>query len=142
VTNADHTRVSVRFADGAEADFVHSDLAAAMKPKWYVLGTAGAIVGLWRHERVISRDAVGGLVEETLAPADSPASLTLHHPDGSVTSVAVPAPPQHAFHRELADRLLSGAPMSVTADDARRNIAVMEAAVTSAREGGRPVRPL
>jgi hypothetical protein len=32
--------------------------------------------------------------------------------------------------------------MSVTAPSARRNIAVMEAAATSAREDGRPVRPL
>lgn len=142
VTNADHTRVSIRFTDGAEAEFVHSDLAAALKPKWYALGTDGAIVGHWRQERVLSRNAAGGLVEEPLAPADAPATLTLHHPDGSVTSVAVPPAPQHGFHRELADCLLSGAPMSVTAADARRNIAVMEAAVTSARDGGRPVRPL
>jgi predicted dehydrogenase len=127
VTNADHSRVTIRFADGAEAEFIHSDLAAAMKPKWYVLGTEGAVVGHWRRERV---------------PADFPASLELHHPDGSVTAVAAPPAPRHAFHRELADRLLSGAPMSVTAPAARRNIAVMEAAATSAREDGRPVRPL
>jgi predicted dehydrogenase len=124
VTNADHTRVSVRFVDGVEAEFVHSDLAAAVKPKWFVLGTDGAIVGHWRAE------------------ADTPTALTLHQPDGSVTSVAVPPAPPYAFHRELADHLASGAPMSVTAAGSRRNIAVMEAAVTSAREGGRPVQPL
>ena len=142
VTNADHTRVSVRFGDGVEAEFVHSDLAAAMKPKWYVLGTDGAIVGNWRDERVLRRDATGALVEDRPAAADFPASLTVHHPDGSVTSVAVPPAPRYAFHRELADRLVTGAPMSVTAAGSRRNIAVMEAAVTSAREGGRPVQPL
>jgi scyllo-inositol 2-dehydrogenase (NADP+) len=142
VTNADHTRVTIRFSDGAEAEFVHSDLAAALKPKWYVLGTEGAVVGHWRRERVVTRDAVGALVEEHLAPADSPASLELHHGDGSVTALAIPPRPRHPFHRELADRLLSGAPMTVTAESARRNIAVMEAAVTSAREDGRPVTPL
>jgi len=42
VTNADHSRVTLRFTDGVEAQFVHSDLAAAAKPKWYVLGTGGA----------------------------------------------------------------------------------------------------
>jgi scyllo-inositol 2-dehydrogenase (NADP+) len=116
--------VSVRFVDGVEAEFVHSDLAAAVKPKWFVLGTDGAIVGHWRAE------------------ADTPTALTLHQPDGSVTSVAVPPAPPYAFHRELADHLASGAPMSVTAAGSRRNIAVMEAAVTSAREDGRPVTPL
>jgi len=38
--------------------------------------------------------------------------------------------------------LLTGAPMSVTPQGSRRNIAVMEAATISAREGGRPVTPL
>jgi scyllo-inositol 2-dehydrogenase (NADP+) len=142
VTNADHSRVSVAFADGAEAEFVHSDLAAAMKPKWYVLGTEGAIVGHWRHERVVSRSSIGTLVEDPLAASESPARITLHAPDGSVTDVAVPAAPRAPFHRELADHLLSGAPMSVTAAGSRRNIAVMEAATLSARDGGRPVVPL
>jgi len=142
VTNADHSRVAIRFADGVEADFIHSDLAAAMKPKWYVLGTAGAIVGQWRHERVIARNNVGNLVEDPLAASESPALLSLHSRDGSVTAVRSVVPPPEPFHRELADRLLTGAPMSVTPQGSRRNIAVMEAATISAREGGRPVTPL
>ena len=141
VTNADHSRVTVRFADGVEAEFVHSDLAAAMKPKWYVLGTSGAIVGQWRTEKVVARNPVGNLVEDVLAASESPAVLSLHAPDGSVTSVALPPMPRHPFHRELADLLLSGAPMSVTPVGSRRNIAVMEAATLSARDAGRPVTP-
>ena len=141
VTNADHSRVGLRFVDGVEADFIHSDLAAAMKPKWYVLGTAGAIVGHWRHESVVQRNSVGNLVEDPLAASESPASLSLHAPDGSVTSVAIAPAPRQPFHRELAERLLTGVPMSVTAQGSRRNIAVMEAATISAREGGRPVTP-
>jgi hypothetical protein len=113
-----------------------------MKPKWYVLGTAGAIVGSWRQERVVARNSVGNLAEDPLAAAESPSALSLHAPDGSVTAVAnVPAPAQ-PFHRELAEQLLSGVPMSVTPQGSRRNIAVMEAATLSAREGGRQVRPL
>jgi scyllo-inositol 2-dehydrogenase (NADP+) len=142
VTNADHSRVTIAFADGAEAEFVHSDLAAAMKPKWYVLGTEGAIVGHWRHERVVSRSAIGTLVEDPLAASESPARITLHAADGSVTDVAVAPAPRVPFHRELADHLLTGAPMSVTAAGSRRNISVMEAATVSARDGGRPVVPL
>jgi predicted dehydrogenase len=141
VTNADHTRVLVRFADGVEAEFVHSDLAAAPKPKWYVLGTDGAVVGSWRDERVISRNSVGALVEDRLAAADSPARLTLHAADGATTEVAIPQPPAYPFHRELADHLLTGVPMSVTPQGSRRNIAVMEAATESARRGGLPVTP-
>ena len=51
VTNADHTTVALRFRDGTEAVFVHSDLAAALKPRWYLLGTEGAITSTWRQEQ-------------------------------------------------------------------------------------------
>jgi predicted dehydrogenase len=141
VTNADHSRVTIRFVDGVEAEFVHSDLAAALKPKWYVLGTEGAIVGEWRYERVVARSPIGTLAEDRLAAADSPAVLSAYAADGSVTALALPPAPPQPFHRELADLLLSGAPMSVTPAGSRRNIAVMEAATVSAREGGRPVTP-
>jgi scyllo-inositol 2-dehydrogenase (NADP+) len=141
VTNADHSRVTVRFVDGVEAEFVHSDLAAALKPKWYVLGTRGAAVGHWRQERVVGRSAIGTLVEDPLAASESPAALSVYADDGSVTSVAIPPAPTYPFHRELADLLLSGAPMSVTTEGSRRTIAVMEAAAASARQDGRPVTP-
>jgi predicted dehydrogenase len=49
VTNADHIRVDLTFDGGAEACFVQSAVASAPKPKWYVLGTEGAIVGHWQH---------------------------------------------------------------------------------------------
>lgn len=141
VTNADHSRVLVRFTDGTEAEFVHSDLAAALKPRWYVLGTEGALVGSWRVERVVARNDVGTLAEDVLAPADSPPLLDLHDADGSVTRLATPAAPPHPFHRELADHLLLGLPMSVTGATSRRVLSVMEAATESAATGGHPVVP-
>jgi predicted dehydrogenase len=141
VTNADHARVTMRFSDGVEAEFVQSHLAAALKPRWYVLGTLGAIVGHWRTERVISRSDIGTLVEDVLAPADSPPLLDVHAADGSVTRLAVPAPEPYPFHRELADRLRLGLPMTVTGAQSRRVLAVIEAATASAAAGGRAVTP-
>lgn len=141
VTNADHSRVTVRFAGGVEAEFVHSDLAAALKPRWYVLGTEGAVVGQWRTEKVVRRSDIGTLDEDVLAPADSPPLLELHAPDGSVTAVATPSDVPYGFHREVADLLLVGLPMTVTGAQSRRVLAVMEAARESARRGGVPVAP-
>src|SRR5262249_57395708 len=112
----DDARVTVRFAGGAEACCVCSVLAAALRPRWSLLGTRGAIVGSWRTERVIARSDIGTLAEDVLAPADSPPVLDLHAADGSVTRLATPPPLPHAFHRELADRVQLGLPMSVTAD--------------------------
>jgi predicted dehydrogenase len=139
VTNADHSRVTLTYEDGREAEFVHSDLAAAAKPKWYVLGTRGAVVGHWRTERVLARTSIGTLDEDVLAPADSPATLSVHDADGSVTALAVPAAPRQPFHRELADHLLRGLPMTVRAEQSRRVVAVLEAAARSAQRDGSPV---
>lgn len=141
VSNADHSVVRLRFSDGLDAEFTHSDVAAAMKPKWYVLGTEGALVGQWRTERIVARSAIGTLEEDLLAASDSPARLQLHAADGSIAELAIPPAPPQPFHRELADHLLAGAPMSVTPQGSRRNIAVMEAATDSAALGGLPVNP-
>ena len=80
-----------------------------------------------------------------MAPADAPAQLRLFTPGAggglSETLLAVPPAPVYPFHRELADHLLSAEPMTVTAHDSRRGVAIMEAATASAAAGGVPVRP-
>ena len=124
VTNSDQVRVDLRFDDGAEAGFLQSDIAAALKPKWYLLGTEGAIQGDWAAR------ADG-------APADSPAELTLRSRDGAATRLVQPAPDPHGFYRNLADHLLQGEPLAVPPIEARRNVAVMEAAAHSIAQGGR-----
>ena len=143
VTNADQVRVEVTFAGGEQASFLQSEVAAALKPKWYLLGTAGAIVGDWRLEAVKSRAWTGDLVEEQLAPSESPAAVRLHQPEGhggmNVTELALPPRVKNGFYRNLADHLLLGEPLSVRAADARRNVAVMEAAARSAAQDGRPL---
>ena len=143
VTNADHSRVLVHFVDGVEAEFTHSDLSAALKPKFYVLGTTGGIIGDWRHERVVGRSPIGTLLEDRLAHSDSPADLRVFTPNGDgrshETLLSVPPPPPQPFHRQLADHVLSGEPMDVTPEGSKRNIAVMQAATISAAQGGRPV---
>lgn len=139
VTNADHARMTLHFDDGREASFIFSDLAAAMKPRWYVLGTDGALTSQWRTERVVRRSPVGTLEEDVLAPADSPVVVQRIDPDGSVTIVNSPAARPGWFHAELAGHLREGLPMSVRASESRRVVALLEAAEESAVEGGTPV---
>jgi len=144
VTNSDHVHVDLRFADGTEASFLHSDIAAALKPKWYLLATAGAVVGDWRSESVVTRGTMDELDEDVLAPADSPARLTVMRPNGergvNEERLALPRRVRNGFYRNLADHLLEGEPLAVPPDESRRNIAVMEAAARSIAEGGRQVR--
>ena len=136
VTNADQATLNIRFADGREAEFMHSDVAALLKPKWYVLGTAGAIVADWRRETVNSRKWSGDLIEERLAPSEALPEVTaaVRGLDGRIHEqrLALPPAPLNPFHRNLADHLLAGDPLAVHPSSSRRNIAVMEAAAYSA----------
>jgi predicted dehydrogenase len=140
VTNADQVRVDLTFAGGAQATFMQSDIAAALKPKWYVLGTRGAVVGDWRHESIRSRSLAGELVEENLAPADSPAQLTVFRPaagrEAHQERLALQPRDEHGFYRNLADHLAWDEPLAVTPEEARRTVAIMEAATRSIAEGG------
>lgn len=141
VTNADHARMTMTFADGREAEFIYSDLAAALKPRWYVLGTEGAVTSEWRYESVISRSSVGTLAEDALAPADAPPIMRLVSADGSTTVLSAPAADAHPFHRDLAEFLHYGLPMRVQPHDSRRVVAMLAAAEESASLGGIPVKP-
>jgi predicted dehydrogenase/type 1 glutamine amidotransferase len=140
VTNSDQVRVDLTFDGGAQATFLQSDIAAAMKPKWYLLGTRGAVVGEWREEVVTSRGPGGGLVEERLAPADSPARVKVLRPaeeGGSHEEVLVLGRrDETGFYRNLADHLAWEEPLAVPPDEARRTVAVMEAAAHSIARGG------
>lgn len=129
VTNADHADVSITFADGARATFTNSDLAAARKPKFYVLGTTGAIIGDW--------DPLAGS-----SPADLPAILTLHRADGTSEVIPNATVPPYAFHQGVVAFLNHGTPMNVTTRQSRDVVAIMQAAEESARANGRSVTPL
>ena len=140
VTNADQSSVHIRFAGGQEASFLHSDIAAALKPKWYVLCERGAIVGQWRHESVLSRRWSGDLIEERLAPSEALPRLTVFIRDTDdrihEQQLTLPSMPSYAFHRNLANHLHYGEPLAVPPEEARSNIAVMETAKRSAERGG------
>ncbi|MGH8907462.1 MAG: Gfo/Idh/MocA family protein [Egibacteraceae bacterium] len=140
VTNADMARVSIRFEDGQEAEFLHSDVAAAPKPKWYVLGTQGAVTAEWRQEHSAERSVSGELIHTPLPRTDAQAAVRVHTPDGMggahVELLALPGRLDAPFHRNLADHLLTGEPLEVTPAQAHRTTAVLEAASESALHGG------
>jgi predicted dehydrogenase len=140
VTNADHVTVDIRFEDGGAASFVHSDIAAAVKPKWYVLGTKGAAVGDWRYVTRRRRGPDGELDEEPVPPTDLPARVSVLRPDGGGgvdrETLALPKRDRSAFYRNLAAHLTHGEPLAVSPQEARRVVAVMEAATESAARGG------
>lgn len=129
VTNADHADVSITFSDGTRAIFTNSDLAAARKPKFYVLGTMGAIVGNW--------DPAAGA-----APADLPAILTVYRSDGTSQVISNSVVNPYLFHQSVVAYLKDGTPMNVMTHQSRDVVAIMQAAEESALSNGIPVRPM
>ena len=129
VTNADHAEVAITFADGRTASFVNSDLAAARKPKFYALGTTGAIIGEWDPA---AEPAV----------ADLPAKVFLIDSAGTRTEIELDLVKPYEFHREFAALLHSHESMQVRAVDSRDVVALMEAAEISAARNGMPESPL
>ena len=128
VTNADHAEVRLTFDNGTTAIFVNSDLAAARRPKFYVLGTHGAIIGEWD---IAAEPAV----------ADLPAQIFVYKDDGQRIQIELDDVTPYLFHQELAAYLLDGTPMQVSALGSRDVVALMEAAEASALRNGMPEVP-
>jgi predicted dehydrogenase len=144
VTNADQLRVRLRWDDGREAEFVDSMLAAVRRPKFYIQGTRGTLVGHYRPLRTETVDPREGYVATDHHHAEAPADLLLARHDAglgiSETRLALPPPPRHAFHRNLADHLLLGEPLAVPPEQARRIVVLLEAAHRSGQAAGPEIR--
>ena len=113
VTNEDHCNAVVRFANGCSATIELSHMAAIGKPRWRILGTQGALVASEEGFRVVTyKDGIR--LDSEMAHKESAS---------------------HAYYRNVADHLLLGEPLAVTAESARRVIAVIATAERSSRAG-------
>ena len=140
ITNADQERVHIRFEGGKEAEFMHSDIAAIRKPKWYLLGTEGAIIGRWQDIASYQIDPVLYFHRHDIPPTEMPPELTLHRRNRSgrmdIQKLIMPRRQDYLFHRNLADHLLTGEPIEATLEQSVRVVSILEAAARSAAKGG------
>jgi len=141
ITNADQERIHIRFVGGQEAEFMHSDIAAIRKPKWYLLGTEGAIVGHWQDIATYQIDPVLYFHRHTIPPTEMPPELTLHRRNRSsgrmdIQKLSMPRRQDYLFYYNLADHLLTGEPIEATLEHSVTVVAILEAAVRSADRGG------
>src|SRR5262245_10456079 len=143
VTNLDQLRVRMTWSDGREAEFFQSDVAAVRRPKFYVQGTSGTLVG---HYRVVTLEHVEpgrGYVARQMHHAEAPAELLLARYESGygISETRLPSAPEQpfAFHRNLADHLHLGEPLAVTPASVRQVIGVLEAARRSTEQGGAAV---
>jgi predicted dehydrogenase len=116
-TNEDQTQAIIRFTSGKYADVRISGLDAAPRPAFRILGTEGAIVAetVGSGSFEVHRFEGGKLWERTETYGNRFADA------GTM------------WYANLAAHLRDGAPLAITAESARRNIAVIEAAERSAK---------
>jgi scyllo-inositol 2-dehydrogenase (NADP+) len=109
-SNEDHTELTMRFENGANATVEISSLAAASKARWRILGTKGAIV----------------------MPSWDKLEVTVDH-EGAMAKFEQPIMKtnQQAFYDNIASHLMKGQDLVVKPEEARRIIAVIEAAEKS-----------
>ncbi len=113
VTNEDDVHALLVFDNGVTADVRMSSLARIGKPRWRVLGTLGAAQdGNGQFE---VRTEIGGLA----------ATVNIKFQESHWEN----------YYRELADHLLRGGPLDVRPEQARRVIAIIEAAERSSVSG-------
>jgi predicted dehydrogenase len=140
VTNVDQLRVRMTWGDGREAEFFQSDIAAVRRPKFYVQGTAGTLVGAYRTITLERIEPGRGYVATQAHHAEAPADLMLARYEGgaAISETRLPPAPEQpfAFHQNLADHLHLGEPLAVTPASVRHVVAVLEAAQRSLRNRG------
>lgn len=117
-TNEDHFTVIATFENGAVADFQQSSVTRIPRPRWRLLGTLGSIVHNGDHWRVCTE--VNGITAELKIPFKET--------------------DWQGYYTNIAAHVLDGAELFVKPEEARRYVALFEAAEKSAKTG-RPVKP-
>ncbi len=112
VSNEDETQALIRFDDGAVADLTISQIAKVGKPRWRILGTKGAIVDHWDGKFTAYTDVKG-----------VPAQMTVNYQPTT----------WEEWYPNLAEHLVKGKKLEVTAEEARRVIMVLDYAERSAK---------
>ena len=140
ITNLDQIRVRMVYPDGKEAEFFQSDVAGFRRPKFFIQGTKGTLIGEYRPLRFESVSAPMGYLAEDFHHAEAPSELKLatYLPGGGleVTKLALPKPDKFGFHRNVADHLLLGEALEVQPKGVRKVIEVLEAVQYSSKNGG------
>jgi scyllo-inositol 2-dehydrogenase (NADP+) len=126
-------RLQLRFEDGLLYAIEIGNLATILKPRWYVLGEAGAL----RKEGLDPQEPA--LLAGT-EPAERPEERALIKTPEFERVIDSLRGDWADFYRNVADALAGKAALAVTGEQARQVVAVLEAATRSADEH-RPVAP-
>jgi scyllo-inositol 2-dehydrogenase (NADP+) len=112
-----------------------SSIVAAPRPRFAIHGTGGSFVkfGLDPQEAQLK----GGMDARDPSFGVDPQPGTLTLPDGSTETIAATRGEYVAFYEAIADAILDGAPVPVTAEEAREGLTLIDLARAAAQHGRR-----
>lgn len=131
----DHAHCVLSFAGGAEIHVVTSSVARIPMPRWYVLGTDGALVkeGLDPQERAL---VAGDIDAAREADRANWPRLRRELAGRMAETVLEPLPGRwRSYYENVAAAIRGQAPLAVTAESARAVVAILDAARESAGTG-------
>ncbi len=138
-TNLDQLRIHLQFSEGREATFFQSELDGFRRPKFYIQGTNGTIVGNYHTFEQSLVDPITGYRVERYHYAEAPATLevAIYEGSGQLAHLkpALVEKDTFGFHRDLADHLLVGTPLGVQPPQIRSVVGVLELAHRSSELG-------
>ncbi|MFW6061018.1 MAG: Gfo/Idh/MocA family oxidoreductase [Phycisphaeraceae bacterium] len=120
VTNEDFAQVQIRFEDGTTATLEQGSLVAIQRAGWRLLGTLGGLTNAGPGQPVTMVQQRDGMRRESeLKPWEGNRWAN--------------------FYQNVANHLIMGERLVVTAEQARRVIGVLELAERSNEQGGKPL---
>jgi scyllo-inositol 2-dehydrogenase (NADP+) len=124
----------ISFANGVIGRTEVSTRARLGKPHWYVVGDRGALTkeGVDPQEAAMVRGEIDAAREDPANYARVVAEVDGLHADLRLTTLRGN---WRAYYQNIADALLDGAPLAVTAEEGRRVVGVLEAAQRSSETG-------
>ncbi len=131
-SSGSHGVLQLRFHDGLLFRIEVSRLARAPRPRWYVLGEEGGLIKTGRDPQEAAMLA-GNIDAAREDPADRTRVFSGRDGLASESVVESLRPSWKAYYANIADVLLEGAELAVKPEEARRVVAVLDAADESAR---------
>jgi len=128
-----YVKCLIHFESGLTYSVELGDMARIIKPRWYVLGTLGALTktGVDPQERAMNAGNIDAAVE---SPENYPLVRTVKDGVVSETRVQTIRGDWKQFYRNVADHLIDGKELAVKPEDAKRVVAIAETALKSAEK--------
>jgi scyllo-inositol 2-dehydrogenase (NADP+) len=133
VDSGGHGRIMMEF-DDVLFQVESSRVCCNDRPRWWIVGTEGGFV---KHGIDPQEDALrSGDIDRAYEPSELQGTARGSSTDGKILEWRVATVKGHwdSYYHNVAEHLTASCPLTVTAEEAREVVRLLEAAITSSRE--------